>query len=454
MRHHLPLFALGMGLLSGLGRAQPDPATRPNILVILADDLGYADVGYQGCKDVPTPNIDSIASNGVRFTAGYVTAPLCSPSRAGLLSGRSGTRFGFEFNVGGSDHGGKNAAGIPVTERIFPEYFKAAGYQTGIFGKWHVGFRPQLAPGGRSFDEWECFFGACRSYFPGGDDEVTHNGKKVKSYDYTTFLFARDAAAFIEKHRDQPWFVYLPFNAVHGPLQSPEELQKRFPGLTGKRRIFAGMLTAMDEGVGTVLRKLRELRLEENTLVFFTSDNGGPTSDNTSRNDPLSGFKGQLLEGGIREPFCIQWKGRLPAGKGFDQPVTTTDILTTALAAAGLPADAKLEGANLLPYLIDGKSGAPHEILGWRFGSQRAIRSGDWKLLDMGKGWRLFNLAKDIAERNDLSAAEPDKRKELEDAYAKWNAANIPAKWRMHGVPTKAGRQKAPAETDAGTDRD
>lgn len=446
------LCAVAGALLCGDAPAQTH--ARPNILVILADDLGYADVGCQGCKDVPTPHLDSLASNGVRCTAGYVTAPLCSPSRAGLLSGRSGTRFGFEFNVGGSDHGGRNASGIPASEKIFPEYFKQAGYRTGIFGKWHVGFKPKLAPAARGFDEWECFFGACRSYFPGGGDAVLHDGRKVRSYDYTTYLFARDAVAFIEKNRDRPWYVYLPFNAVHGPLQSPEELQKRFPALTGKRRIFAGMLTAMDEGVGTVLAKLRELKIEENTLIFFASDNGGPTSDNTSRNDPLSGFKGQLLEGGIREPFCVQWKGRLPAGRIYDHPVSTLDLLPTALAAAGLEPDPKLEGVNLLPYLSGQKEGPPHALLGWRFGRQRAIRTGDWKLLDMGKGWKLFNLARDIAEKNDLSAAEPAKRKELEESYARWNAANVPAKWLMHGVPTKAGREKAGTEPDAPAEDD
>jgi len=431
-------IALTVGATVG---ASANDARRPNVLVFFADDLGYADVGYQGCKDVPTPHIDALAKNGVRFTNGYVTAPLCSPSRAGLLTGRSGTRFGFEFNVGGSDKGGKNVAGIPVSEKLISERLKEAGYTTGMFGKWHVGFKPRLAPAGRGFDEWECFFGACRSYFPGGGDPVIRNGQKVKSYDYMTTLFARDAATFIEQHRDKPWFVYLPFPAVHSPLDAPQALEKRFSNLTGKRRAFAGMLTAMDDGIGTVMAKLRELGLEENTLVFFVSDNGGPTSDNTSRNEPLSGFKGQLLEGGIREPFVIQWKGRVPAGKVYDQPVSTLDILPTALAAAGASADAKLEGVDLLPFLTGRKSGAPHEVLGWRFGEQRAVRKGDWKLLDMGQGWKLYNLAKDVAEQHELSQQEPDKVKELEAAYQEWNANNVPPRWRMHGVLTNYGKK-------------
>lgn len=444
------LLLLLLALTAAASAAAPAP--RPNVLVILADDLGYADVGCQGCRDVPTPNIDALARDGVRCTSGYVTAPLCSPSRAGLLSGRSGTRFGFEYNVGGSGQGGRNHAGLPAEETIFPERMKAAGYATGIFGKWHVGFLPRLAPAQRGFDEWECFFGACRSYFPGGGDEVTHDGRRVKDYDYTTSLFARDAAAFIERHRDGPWFLYLPFNAVHGPLEAPAQLKQRFPTLDGKRRTFAAMLTAMDEGVGTVMAKLRELKLEERTLVFFTSDNGGPTSANTSRNDPLSGFKGQLLEGGIREPFIVQWKGRLPAGRVYDAPVSSLDIQATALAAAGLPADAALEGVDLLPHLTGGKAGAPHAQLAWRFGKQRAIRMGDWKLLDLGQGWRLFNLAADIAERDDLAARQPEKLRELAAAYEQWNAANVPAKWLMHGVPTKAGKGKGAAAPDPAAD--
>ena len=427
-------------LLFALASSLP-AADKPNILVMVADDLGYADVGYQGCKDVPTPHIDALARNGVRFTNGYVTAPLCSPSRAGLLTGRSGTRFGFEFNVGGSDKGGKNQAGIPVSEKLISERLKEAGYATGMFGKWHVGFKPKLAPVGRGFDEWECFFGACRSYFPGGQDDVIHDGKKVKGYDYTTTLFARDASAFIEKHREQPWFVYLPFPAVHGPLDAPEALLKRFSHLSGKRRAFAGMLTAMDEGIGAVMETLRKCGLEESTLVFFVSDNGGPTSDNTSRNDPLTGSKGQLQEGGIREPFIMHWRGHAPAGKVFDQPVSTLDILPTALAAAGAPKDAQLDGVDLLPYVTGEKMDAPHDALGWRFGEQRAVRKGDWKLLDMGQGWKLYNLANDIAEKHDLAQQEPDKVKQLEAAYQEWNARNVPAKWRMHGVLTEYGKK-------------
>ncbi len=440
--HTLVTVLTALALSASAAAPQPGPSGKPNILVILADDLGYADVGCQGCRDVPTPNIDLLAKNGVRCTAGYVTAPLCSPSRAGLLSGRSGTRFGFEFNVGGSAQGGRNVAGLPVTEAIFPERIQAAGYKTGIFGKWHVGFLPALAPARRGFDEWECFFGACRSYFPGGGDEVVHDGRKVPVYDYTTYLFARDAAAFIGRHRDEPWFVYLPFNAVHGPMGAPEALMQRFPELSGKRRIFAGMLTAMDEGVGTVMAKLRECGLEEKTLIFFTSDNGGPTSDNTSRNDPLSGFKGQLLEGGIREPFIVQWKGHLPSGLVYDQPVSTLDIQPTALAAIGAPGDAKLEGVSLLPYLTGEKTGAPHALLGWRFGAQRAVRQGDWKIVDMGGGFKLFNLAQDIGEKNDLSSREPDRFKALQAAYAEWNSRNVPAKWLMHGVLTKYGKNE------------
>jgi arylsulfatase A-like enzyme len=204
----------------------------------------------------------------------------------------------------------------------------------------------------------------------------------------------------------------------------------RFPDLKGDRRAYAGMQSAMDDAVGAVLAKLRELKIEDDTLVFFLSDNGGATWLNTSRNDPLSGVKGQLNEGGIRIPFMVQWKGRLPAGRVDDRPVISLDIAATALAAAGAPADDGLDGVNLLPYLTGQDDGLPHEALCWRYGGQRAIRMGDWKLLQRGKTPKLYHLANDLGEKHDLSAREPGKLKELEAAYAKWNVRNIPAAWR------------------------
>ena len=304
-----------------------------------------------------------------------------------------------------------------------------------MFGKWHLGFKPAMQPNGRGFDEYFGFLGGAHSYVDAEGDRdpansITRNGRKVESIDYTTDAFGREAVAFIDKHRDLPWFVYLPFNATHGPLQAPEKYTSRFPKLEGGRRTFAAMLSALDDNVGAVLAKLRERKLEENTLIFFLSDNGAPNhADTKNSNQPLRGYKAQLFEGGIREPFLIQWKGHLPAGKVDDRPIIQLDILPTALAAAGVPvpADAKLDGVNLLPYLNGEKSEPPHEALFWRYDGQHAVRMGDWKLLHANKGAdKLYNLAKDIGENHDLAAEEPEKVQELQAAYKEWNSQNAP----------------------------
>jgi arylsulfatase A-like enzyme len=302
-----------------------------------------------------------------------------------------------------------------------------------MFGKWHLGYRAEFHPQKRGFDEFYGFLGGMHPYFVADSRNhgpILRGTKPVGSMDHTTEAFAGETCAFIEKHKGKPWFVYLPFNAVHAPMQAAQKYLKRFPNLKGDRRTYAGMQAAMDDAVGAVLARLRELKLEENTLIFFLSDNGGPTWQTTSRNDPLRGAKKDLFEGGIREPFLIQWKGRIPAGKVDDRPIIALDILPTALAAAGAPIDPKLDGVNLLPYLTGEQTGAPHTALFWRYGDQRAVRMGDWKLFQAGGKPRLYNLAKDIGERHDLSAQEPGKLKELDAAYQKWNAQNIRPAWR------------------------
>ena len=416
----------------------PTPGRRPNILLILADDLGYADLGCQGCKDIPTPHIDSLAKSGIRFTSGYVSAPVCGPSRAGLLTGRYGERHGFEFNLGSA------GGGLSLKEKTMADRLKAAGYATGMFGKWHLGYGPASRPPSRGFDWYFGFLPACRPYhFHEGELGKSLLPEGAKRSQYTTDAFGAEAAAFIEQHRDKPWFVYLPFNAVHASPASARGLvpqdagpyRSRFPNIANaERRTFAGMLSAMDDAVGVVLAKLQALNLEENTLIFFLSDNGGPTWQTTSRNDPLRGFKGDVLEGGIREPFIIRWKGRLAAGKVDDRPIISLDILPTALSAAAAPVAANLEGVDLLPYLTGERKDAPHSTgLFWRYGSKHAAHLGDWKLTDQGDGPKLYNLAADIGEKNDLSAKEPAKVKELKVAYDQWNAHNIPAKWGGEG---------------------
>jgi len=435
------------GLL-GSGALLPSrgaPSGRPNIVVIVADDLGYMDLGVQGCRAIPTPNIDSLAAGGVRFTDGYVSCPVCSPTRAGLITGRYQQRFGHEFNPGPATAADANF-GLPLTETTLADRMKSLGYSTGMVGKWHLGYRPELHPLKRGFDEFFGFLGGAHSYVNALADKanpILRGTEPVDEKEYLTDAFTREAAGFLNRRRKEPFFLYLTYNAVHGPMEPVDKYTSRFPSIAEpRRRTFAGMLAALDAGVGAVLKTLRDNGLEENTLIFFVSDNGGPTAGNTSRNDPLRGVKGQVLEGGIRVPFLMQWKARVPAGVVYRRPVIALDIFPTAVAAAGgkVPAEARLDGVNLLPYVAGKEKAAPHEALYWRFGQPAAIRQGDWKLLRQGEdAWQLYNLSEDVGEAKDLAAANPAKRKELEAAYEAWNRQLMAPRW---GRPDRGRKQE------------
>lgn len=410
------------------------PASKPNILFIVGDDMGYADVGFHGCKDIPTPNLDALAAAGVRFTNGYVSGPYCSPTRAGLLTGRYQTRFGHEFNPGGG------GSGLPLTETTIANRLKEVGYATGLVGKWHLGPHPQQ----RGFDEFFGFLGGAHSFFEAGG--ILRGTDPVKEMDYTTDAFGREAVAFIDRHKDHPWFLYLAFNAVHTPMHATDERLAKFANITDtKRRTYAAMMLALDDAIGVVRKKLAATGLEQNTLIAFISDNGGPTMQGTttngSSNDPLRGSKRSTLEGGIRVPFLVAFPGKIKPGV-YEQPAIQLDLTATALTLGGAKTD-KVEGVDLLPFLAGEKSGAPHDALYWRFGQQMAIRAGDYKLVrydpmaDSGaakqknqpKGARLYNLTKDIGEANDLAAAMPDKVKELQAKWDAWNQSNVPPLW-------------------------
>ena len=435
-------------------------ADRPNILLFLADDLGYADIGVNGCQDIPTPNIDGIVKNGVRFTDGYATHPVCSPSRAGLMSGMYQHRFGFEHNSGPERFADPNF-GMPREVPTLAEKLKAAGYATGMIGKWHIGFKEGLRPHERGFDEHFGFLSGARSYYPDNPrelDPLIRNGVPVKGEkDYLTDAFAREAADFIQRSTDKPWFVYFAFNAVHSPLEATEAYEARFPHITDKKRkTYAGMLSALDDAVGRVLAKVREIGQEENTLVMFYSDNGGPTAETSSRNDPLRGFKGQMYEGGIRVPFVMQWKGTIPAAMTYTQPVMGFDCHATALAAAGVTPEEKLDGVDLLPHLLGQNTSAPHDYLCWRAGAQRAIRMGDWKLVQTPREStaQLFNLKTDLGETTDLAAKEPAKLAELTTRFAEWETGTIPAKWvRQDARNAEKGGTAKPGSTPKATNR-
>ena len=431
----------------------------PNIVVILADDLGYAELGCQGCKDIATPHIDSIARAGVRFTQGYVTCPICAPTRAALLTGRYQQRFGFETNPGPEAYADKNF-GLPLDQPTLAERLKPLGYATGMVGKWHVGYKPELTPPNRGFDEFFGFLSGAHNYLPSARRSDLRRGMETVAgeREYLTDAFGREAVAFIQKNKAKPFFLYLPFNAVHSPLEAAEKHLKRVDGIVdAKRRTYAAMTVAMDDAVGRVLETLRKEGLEENTLIFFLSDNGGPTPQTTSSNAPLRGYKAQVWEGGIRVPFLVQWKGRLPAGKVFAEPVVCLDIVPTVLAAVGKPAraDDRLDGVDLLPYLTTEKAGRPHDVLYWRFHAKGAIRAGDWKLVkERGQArWELYNLAEDVGESNDLAEKMPQKVRELERAWQAWNAELQAPRWIRRDAPTESrGATIQPAGTGRGGD--
>jgi arylsulfatase A-like enzyme len=452
MRSRLPILGVSLaGLLVGPAMAiaegpnSDDRSRRPNIVVIVADDLGYADLGCQGSLDIPTPNIDSLAKNGIRMSNGYVSCPVCSPTRAGLVTGRYQQRFGHEFNPGPPDRAADDF-GLPLDEVTLANRLKAAGYATGMVGKWHLGLKERFHPLKRGFTDYFGFLHGGHSYTDAlGDplNPIMRGFTPVDEQEYLSDAFSREAVAYIDRHAKEPFFLYLTYNAVHTPLQAPARYLNRFPRIEdSKRRTYAAMLSAMDDGVGAVLSRLREAGIEENTLIFFVSDNGGPSLANGSRNTPLRGNKSDVWEGGIRVPFIVQWKGKLPAGRVYDQPVISLDIHPTAVAAAGatLAKDADLDGVNLLPYLTGDKDAPPHETLCWRFGAKAAVRDGNWKLVMLGdEPGQLFDLAADVGEQKNLAADHPDKVKELTAAYDRWSSQLMEPRW------SQAGRGAAPA---------
>lgn len=421
------------------------PADRPNIVVILADDLGYADLGVHGGTQIPTPNIDRLAVAGVRCTNGYVSCPYCSPTRAGLMTGRYQQRFGHEFNPNPTNPKWQEI-GLPTTEKTIADRLAAAGYATGMLGKSHLGFAEQYHPLHRGFQEFFGFLAGSHSYFSQAKD--THNLPILRGMmpvvepEYLTDALAREAEAYIERHHEHPFFLYLAFNAVHTPMHAKPEQLSQFAHIADEeRRTYAAMTVSMDDAVGRVLKKLDATGVRQRTLVFFFSDNGGPLykdmAKNGSVNKPLRGSKGQTLEGGIRVPFFVSWPGMLPAGKTYDQPVIQLDILPTALAAAGSPVapDAGLDGVDLLPYLAGQTVDPPHKALYWRFGRQTAIRKGSLKLVtwmerdSQEMSTQLFDLATDVGEAHDVSAERKDAVAELAADWQKWNARLAAPLW-------------------------
>lgn len=448
-------------LLSLLASLLP-AAEKPNVLLIVADDLGYADVGFQGCKDIPTPNLDSLAKQSVHCTNGYVSHPFCSPTRAGVMTGRYQQHFGHENNPAWLPN--DTVAGLPLNQITLPQLMKKAGYITGAVGKWHLGAHSQFHPNKRGFDEYFGFRGGGHIYLAGtkGGEEynvpLEFNGEERPFDDYLTNILGREAASYVDRHQDKNWLLYLAFNAPHTPLSAPPELLAKFSSIADEgRRTYAAMVNAMDAAVGTVLARLDATKQRENTLIFFISDNGGPNLAAKSGkpcftdNSPLRGYKGMVYDGGIRVPFLVSWPAKLKPGT-FEKPVISLDFLPTALAAAGgdLPTDRQLDGVNLIPHLTGEKTGAPHETLFWRSGGpggNYAARMGDWKFVRLGKAApELYNLASDIGEKTNLADEKPNVLAKMTAAVSEWDKENIKP---LFESPKAGGNPKAKANAQA-----
>ncbi len=454
---------------------------RPNVIIFMADDLAQTDISLYGSTLINTPNIDAIGKNGVTFTDGYVTSPICSPSRAGLLTGRYQQRFGYEFQPHdiylknrlqyygfttfvNSDPWSpvpmtevpriedRKMQGLPPSEITLAELLKKYDYQTAFIGKWHLGAADFALPCNRGFDYSYGFYYSHSLFGPEdaewivnrhvpedwtdefiwkssrvGESQIYRNCEVIEEPEYLTQRIAEETVDFIEQHKDQPFFAYVPFSAPHTPLQAPKSYVEQFDHIEDPtKKVYHAMIASMDDAVGTVMNKLKELELEENTIVFFLSDNGGATYTMTTDNAPYRGGKITNFEGGIRVPFMVQWKGTIPENQQKNFPVSALDIFATAAGVAGteLPQDRIYDGNSLLPYVQQADSPALEQTLCWQMGNARAIRQNDWKLMidDVFPDTLLFNMKTDPIEQNNLAPTSPKRVKELLTALNQWSA--------------------------------
>ena len=426
------VFTAAMGLFLvtvRIGFAPAADPARPNVIVIITDDMGYADLGCYGSRDIRTPHLDRLAAQGVRLTNFYSAGPVCTPTRAALMTGRWQQRVGLEWAI----PPGLKEPGLPTHETTLPRFLKDAGYATMMYGKWHLGYQPEFGPNAHGFDE---FFGL----LSGNVDHYSHreindepdwyeDTNPVEVTGYSTELITDRAVAFLRRDRDrqQPFFLYVAYNAVHWPFQPPgrpDDVRKRETWFAGTRKDYAAMTEAIDAGVGKILAALQERGAAERTLVIFTNDNGG---ERLSDMGPLFHHKATLWEGGIRVPCLVRYPGVLPAGKVSDQPAITMDLAATVLAACGVSPSAgrKLDGVDLIP-LLSGKAPPATRTFCWRIErpgrSQRAVRHGQFKLVRDSGYDQLFDLSADVGERHDLSYQRPEKAEELRRLLAEWEA--------------------------------
>jgi arylsulfatase A len=401
---------------------------RPNIVLIMADDLGYGDIGCYGSTKICTPNINALAKGGMKFTDYHSNCPVCSPTRAALLTGRYQQRAGIEGVIYAK--GATRQTGLALEETTFAEVLKTRGYATGIFGKWHLGYNVEFNPAGQGFDEFRGYVSGNVDYHShidgAGIDDWWKNLEKVPEEGYSTDLITKHGIDFIERHKNEPFCLYLPHESVHSPYQGRNDPPERLPG--GKRgkktaadnitRAYKEMVEVMDEGVGKIIETVRRLDLERKTFIFFCSDNGATKNGS---NGALAGYKGSLWEGGHRVPAIAYWPGTIKPGTLTGQTVLGMDMFPTMVSISGakLPTGLKLDGVDLLGMLTEDRK-LPERTLFWRYRKERAVRKGPWKLLVQGDNVRLYNLDDDLGEKKNLAGARPDMVKMLQGELAAW----------------------------------
>ena len=411
----------------------------PNIIVIISDDQGYADVGFHGSKEIFTPNIDRIAKNGVIFSQGYVSYAVCSPSRAGLITGRYQNRFGYTRNILLAPK--DSLMGLPISEQTLPEVLNNVDYKTKAIGKWHLGAHESLVPEKRGFDEFFGFLIGGHRYFPndltlndlteasrqmdGYITKIYDNGKRVNTKKYLTEELSDNAVKFIEDNSEDPFFLYLSYNAPHTPLQATDtDLERNNHIDVEKRRTYAAMVSSMDDGVGSILDKLEEKNISENTIVIFFSDNGGVEWYNFSDNGPLRGIKGDFFEGGIRVPFTMQWPKKIKPGIIYNKPIIALDVFATVVSAASAEKFIKnnIDGVNLIPYINGEINGSPHDYLFWKNPDKDidVIRDNRYKYIRVKDDEYIFDLDNDLSEENNIISSSTAIYQKLKLKFKEW----------------------------------
>lgn len=441
--------SLSLGLIAQQKEAK---VAKPNFIIILADDLGFADLSMNGSKQINTPNIDLLAKGGVRFSEAYVSSAVCSPSRAGLITGVNQVEFGYDNNLARKTVQGMdpNYEGLPVTQKTIATRLKGLGYSTGLIGKWHLGYQEQFHPIKRGFDNYWGYTDGGHDYFTSKIDGEAYmaplesNYKEPQAITYLTDDKGDECIDFIKRHKDEPFFLYASFNAPHAPLQALEKDLQLYAHIKDeKRRTYAAMVHRLDINVGRILKTLELNSLKENTLVVFLSDNGGPTNANASCNAPYNGQKGILLEGGIHVPFIMSWPKILPKNKTYKKPVSSLDIAATFYElAGGEVTPQEFSGINLVPFIIENRTDEPHENLKWKFTISRAIREGDWKLVSVPDRLpMLYHLPTDVSEQKDVSMKYLDKTRELLKKLGEWDV-DLPYSTVLEGAIWKRRQLK------------